>query len=138
MGFERITSVLQGEISNYETDNFSYLLKAITKNCRGIPDYSNLFGEQDLNDLNKSYRILADHTRMITVALADGMIPEENQKLRRIMRKVFLLSETVFKKEVGLLRELTNHVVDKLGSVYPELEKNISQVMLYNNLTHYG
>uniref|UniRef100_A0A6P7FA22 alanine--tRNA ligase n=1 Tax=Diabrotica virgifera virgifera TaxID=50390 RepID=A0A6P7FA22_DIAVI len=77
MGFERITSVLQGEISNYETDNFSYLLKAITKNCRGIPDYSNLFGEQDLNDLNKSYRILADHTRMITVALADGMIPEE-------------------------------------------------------------
>ncbi|XP_072387690.1 alanine--tRNA ligase, mitochondrial isoform X1 [Diabrotica undecimpunctata] len=128
MGFERITSVLQGEISNYETDNFSYLLKAITKNCRGIPDYSNLFGEQDLNDLNKSYRILADHTRMITVALADGMIPEQNQKLRRIIRKVFLLSETVFKKEAGLLRELTNYVVDKLGSVYPELEKNIFQV----------
>ncbi|XP_057653456.1 alanine--tRNA ligase, mitochondrial [Diorhabda carinulata] len=128
MGFERMTSVLQGKISNYDTDNFKYLMDAITKNCRGVPKYESLFGEKDWNDLNKSYRMLADHSRMITVALADGVIPEENQKLRRIMRKVFILSETVFKKETGLLRELTNYIAENLESVYPEMKKNLSQI----------
>ncbi|CAH1117075.1 unnamed protein product [Phaedon cochleariae] len=127
MGFERLTSILQGKISNYDTDNFSYLLKAIHKNCRNLPVYQGKFGENDWNNLDKSYRTLADHSRMVSVCLADGIIPEENQKLRRVLRKVFLLSETVFKKE-GLLRELSNYVVENLGPVYPELEKNISKV----------
>ncbi|CAH1970486.1 unnamed protein product [Acanthoscelides obtectus] len=128
MGFERLTSVLQGKISNYDTDIFNYLMKAIHKNCIHLPEYKGLFGESDWNHLDQNYRTLADHTRMCTVCLADGVIPEENQKFRRILRKTFVLSETVFKKEKGLLKELSNYVVENLGLVYPELEKNISQV----------
>lgn len=44
------------------------------------------------------------------------------------MRKVFEISESAFKKETGLLKELSNYVVENLGCVYPELEKNIQQV----------
>lgn len=44
------------------------------------------------------------------------------------MRKCFILSETVFGKERGLIKELSNYVVENLGDVYPELERNIRQV----------
>lgn len=51
------------------------------------------------------------------------------------MRKSFLLSEGVFRKEKGLLGELSNYVIDYLGPVYPELEKNSKQVSkLFNHL----
>ncbi|XP_018576954.1 alanine--tRNA ligase, mitochondrial isoform X2 [Anoplophora glabripennis] len=128
MGFERLTSVLQGKTSNYDTDNFAYLLDAIHKNSRGLPKYGGKFGEMDWDNLDTSYRILADHLRMITVCLADGVIPEQNQKLRRILRKAFLLSESVFKKEKGLVKELTNYVVENLGPIYPEMERNVTQI----------
>ncbi|KAK5648526.1 hypothetical protein RI129_003418 [Pyrocoelia pectoralis] len=127
MGFERLTAILQGKMSNYDTDLFSDIFKGIEKICKGVPKYRGQFGENDWDHLDTNYRILADHARMITVSLADGVIPDQNQKLRRIMRKAFLVSETCFKTE-GLLRELSNYVVESLGHVYPELEKNITQV----------
>ncbi|KAK9869469.1 hypothetical protein WA026_003224 [Henosepilachna vigintioctopunctata] len=128
MGFERLTAVLQNKISNYDTDNFSYLIKAIETNCANIKKYEGKYGEQDWNNLDTSFRTLADHSRMVTACLADGVIPEQNQKLRRILRKCFSLSENVFQKERGLLKELSNYVVDNLGHVYVEMEKNISQI----------
>lgn len=48
------------------------------------------------------------------------------------MRKAFLLGETVFKREKGLLNELSYYVVESLGSTYPEMEKNIEQVINYS------
>ncbi|XP_008196000.1 alanine--tRNA ligase, mitochondrial [Tribolium castaneum] len=128
MGFERLTAVLQGKISNYDTDNFTYLLKAIHKNCSKIPEYRGTFGEKDWNSLDASYRVLADHARMVTVCLADAMIPEQNQKLRRVMRRAFLLCENVFNKDSGLLKELSNYVIEHLGCVYPEMERNVKQI----------
>ncbi|KAB0804027.1 hypothetical protein PPYR_00997 [Photinus pyralis] len=127
MGFERLTAVLQGKMSNYDTDLFSDIFRGIEKICKGVPQYKGQFGENDWDHLDTSYRILADHARMITVCLADGVIPDQNQKLRKIMRKAFLVSEIYFKKE-GLLKELSNYVVETLGYIYPELEKNITQV----------
>ncbi|XP_060519599.1 alanine--tRNA ligase, mitochondrial isoform X2 [Cylas formicarius] len=110
LGFERLTCALQG------------------KNCSGISEYSGHFGEQDWNNVDMSYRTLADHVRMITVSLGDGAIPEQNHKLRRILRKCFYLSETVFKKDKGLTKELSNYVVENLGQVYPEIERNVDQI----------
>lgn len=124
MGFERLTAILQNKTSNYDTDNFAYLINAIEKYCPNVNKYKGMYGEQDWNNLDTSYRMLADHLRMITVCLADGMIPEQNQKLKGILRKCFSISNNVFQKE-GLVKELTNYVVDNLGPVYPELERNI-------------
>ncbi|XP_050315762.1 alanine--tRNA ligase, mitochondrial isoform X2 [Anthonomus grandis grandis] len=128
LGLERLCCALQGTLSTYDTDLFDYLIKAIEKNCINVPKYSGHFGEQDWNDLDASYRILADHVRMLTVCLADGVVPEQNQKLRRIIRKCLVLSQTVFGNERGLIKELTNYVVENLGDVYPEMERNISLV----------
>lgn len=128
LGLERLTCALQNKLSSYDTDLFDYLINAIHKNCSNIPNYSGKFGEQDWNHLDTSYRILSDHTRMIVASLADGIIPEENQKLRRILRRCFNLSQRVFGKEQGLVTELSNYVVENLGGIYPEMEKNIKQV----------
>ncbi|KAK4884555.1 hypothetical protein RN001_000826 [Aquatica leii] len=128
MGLERLTAVLQGTLSNYDTDLFSSIFKGIEKICKDTPKYSGKFGESDWDQLDTNYRILADHARMVTVCLADGVIPDQNQKLKKIMRKVFYLSENVFKKDSGLLKELSNYVVESLGGAYPELERNIRQI----------
>lgn len=46
------------------------------------------------------------------------------------MRRAFLCSETVFKKDKGLLKELSNYVIEHLGPIYSEMERNAQQVCL--------
>lgn len=76
MGFERLVAILQGKRSNYDTDLFEPLFRAI-EGCTNAPKYRGRFGDADNDSIDSGYRILADHARMITVALADGMIPEQ-------------------------------------------------------------
>lgn len=76
MGFERLTSIVQDVQSNYETDTFLTLFNAIEKICPNVGKYTNKYGENDWNLLDTNYRIMADHSRMIAICLADGMIPE--------------------------------------------------------------
>ncbi|XP_043260582.1 alanine--tRNA ligase, mitochondrial isoform X2 [Colletes gigas] len=125
MGFERLVSLLQEKKSNYDTDIFQPLFKAIQKFAK-TPEYKGQF-HNDESKLDSGYRILADHSRMITVALADGMIPEESNKLRKIIRKAIDIGENTFKKQ-GILLELSYAVADSLGDVYPELQTNLKKV----------
>ena len=76
MGFERLVAVLQEKRSNYDTDLFQPLFEAITKISRA-PKYQGRFGLADKDNIDSGYRILADHARMITVALADGILPDK-------------------------------------------------------------
>ncbi|XP_047349283.1 alanine--tRNA ligase, mitochondrial isoform X1 [Vespa velutina] len=125
MGFERLVTLLQGKRSSYDTDLFQPLFETIRRNTNA-PKYKGTFGTYDINDMDYAYRILADHARMITVALCDGIVPEKNQKLRRILRKGIDVSENIFKKK-DLLFELTYTVADILGDAYPELQNNLKQ-----------
>ncbi|KAJ4439300.1 hypothetical protein ANN_07422 [Periplaneta americana] len=133
MGLERLVAVLQGKRSNYDTDLFRPLFSAIHKYCRNVPVYQGRFGDQDDAGIDTGYRILADHTRMMTVALADGMFPDQNYKLRHIMRKAMLVSQQKFGVESGLVTELTNHVAESLGDVYPEIRSRLKQIQLMVN-----
>lgn len=76
MGLERLVTLLQGKNSNYDTDLFQPLFNAIRKHSNA-PEYKGTFGDDDTGKIDYGYRILADHTRMITVALADDMLPEQ-------------------------------------------------------------
>ncbi|CAK9813637.1 Alanine--tRNA ligase, mitochondrial [Anthophora plagiata] len=125
MGFERLVAFLQEKDSNYDTDIFQPLFKAIQRYAN-VPEYGGKF-YNDKNELDSAYRILADHSRMITVALTDGMVPEESNKLRKIIRKSVDVSENVFKKQ-GLLLELSYIVAESLGDTYPELHDNLGKV----------
>ncbi|CAL7951273.1 unnamed protein product [Xylocopa violacea] len=140
MGFERLVALLQGKQSNYDTDLFQPLFKSIQK-YTNAPEYKGTL--DNTNKLDCGYRMLADHSRMITVALADGVIPADNNKLRKILRKSFDIGKGVFKK-YGILSELSYAVAESLGDVYPELQNNLHKVQriikfeetLYTNLQH--
>ncbi|XP_015109052.1 alanine--tRNA ligase, mitochondrial [Diachasma alloeum] len=126
MGFERLVAVLQGKDSNYDTDLFLPLFDAI-RTSSSAPPYLGKFGDADESGLDTGYRILADHARMITICISDGMIPEENHKLRRVIRKSINVGTDVFRRE-KLLSEVCCHVAETLGDVYPEVSKSLKKV----------
>ncbi|XP_050544706.1 alanine--tRNA ligase, mitochondrial-like isoform X2 [Daktulosphaira vitifoliae] len=121
MGLERLVMVLQEKKSTYETDLFSSILDLISKE-NNILNYSKSF------DLN--HYILADHCRMITVSLADNVLPSHNHKLRRIIRKSFIMTETCFNVQpaLSLILKIVDEVVENLGQTYPELKQNLQKV----------
>ncbi|XP_070166786.1 alanine--tRNA ligase, mitochondrial [Polyergus mexicanus] len=126
MGLERLVTFLQGKKSNYDTDLFQPLFNAIQKHSN-MPKYKGTFGDDDTGKLDYGYRILADHARMVTVALADNILPEQQQKLRRILRNAIDVGEKIFKKP-GIVTELACTVADNLSAVYPELHNNLKRV----------
>lgn len=77
MGFERLTAVLQNKHSNYDTDLFTPIFDGIQQVAKA-PVYGGSFPDS-ANEalLDTNYRILADHARMVTACLADGMLPDQ-------------------------------------------------------------
>ncbi|XP_050551632.1 alanine--tRNA ligase, mitochondrial-like [Spodoptera frugiperda] len=118
MGLERMAAILQGVPSNYDTDLFQPLIKAIEKNSKGVPAYSGSYLPSAVVDA--AYRRLADHARMISICLADGVFPATSLNLKQIMRKSFKISSDVFQNP-KLPRILYDEVVETLGTTYPEL-----------------
>ena len=114
-GLERITSVLQGVNSNYETDLLRPLLE-LAAEIAGRP-----YGRSDDDDV--SLRVIADHARMTAFCLAEGILPGKNERayvLRRVMRRAIrhghrLEIEDLFLHRVALA------VVEMMGRDYPEL-----------------
>lgn len=128
MGLERLVAFLQNKKCNYETDLFLPLINAVHRVSRGVPyqgcyDMVTVQGQRDW-----AYRLLADHSRMITVALADGAFPDNNHRLRRVMRQALVTSRKWFNQDASLLLELSNRVAEMMGGVYPELSRNLSNV----------
>jgi alanyl-tRNA synthetase len=126
MGFERVTAVLQGKDSNYDTDVFTPLFAAIKKVTKA-PDYTGKL--TDLKDI--AYRVIADHIRTLTFALTDGAtIGNEgrNYVLKRILRRAERYGRQVLGTKQPFLAELVGPLVEHMGGAFPELKKNPGRV----------
>ena len=128
MGLERIAAVLQGVISNYETDLFTPLIKRAAE----------LTGTSLKKELNKeahtksaaSLRVIADHSRAATFLISDGVIPLNEGRgyvLRKIIRRAIthgrLLGQTK-----PFLHEMVFAVRDLMQDAYPELNETVERV----------
>jgi alanyl-tRNA synthetase len=126
MGFERITAVLQGKNSNYDTDVFTPLFAAIKK-VTEAPDYTG-----KLDDLKAvAYRVIADHIRTLTFALTDGAtIGNEgrNYVLKRVLRRAERYGRQVLGTKQPFLAELVGPLVEHMGGAFPELKNNPGRV----------
>lgn len=125
MGLERLLSVLERVESNYDTDLFRSLFKVIESKSNVEPYKGTLEDKLDIN-----YRILVDHCRMITIALADGIKPGRRGApfdLRSIIKKTILLSRDIFQQETPryLIFDLIDETIDILSQAYPELPLSV-------------
>ncbi|XP_069139228.1 alanine--tRNA ligase, cytoplasmic-like [Argopecten irradians] len=130
MGLERITAVLQNTESNYDTDLFSPLFKAISKETKLRP-YQGLVGEGDETGIDTAYRVIADHIRMSSISIGDGLLPNRaglGLTLRNVMSQCFHQAYQVLGMPHGSVSGLVDVVVDSLGDAYPELQKNHSKI----------
>jgi alanyl-tRNA synthetase len=126
MGFERITKVIQGKSSNYDTDVFTPIFDAIKK-ATGADAYTGKL--DDLKDI--AYRVIADHIRTLTFALTDGAAignDGRNYVLKRILRRAERYGYQVLGTGEPFLHELVPTVVNLMGDVFPELKQNPAKV----------
>ncbi|HEY3789052.1 MAG TPA: alanine--tRNA ligase, partial [Urbifossiella sp.] len=126
MGFERITKVIQGKSSNYDTDIFQPIFAAIEKVTLAEP-YTGIL--DNLKDT--AYRVIADHIRTLSFALTDGAVignVGRDYVLKRILRRAERYGYQVLGTTEPFLHKLVPTVVDSMGDAFPELRKNPEKV----------
>ena len=113
MGLERISAVLQGKTSSFDTDIFQSLINSIEEQIKVKKNNENI----------SSFRIIADHLRSISFLIADGVIPSNEGRgyvLRRIMRRAMRHSHKLgFDKPI--LYDLSKLIINLMGDPYSEL-----------------
>ncbi len=115
MGLERISTVLQGVHSNFETDLFRHLIAASVDTS----------GIKSDGDAVFSHRIIADHLRSTSFLIADGVLPSNEGRgyvLRRIMRRGMRHAHLLGTKD-PLMHRLVPTLVAEMGAAYPELKR---------------
>jgi alanyl-tRNA synthetase len=128
MGLERVTSVLQGVISNYDTDLFTPLIKRAAE-LTGTSLTRELAKEVSAKSA-ASLRVIADHSRAATFLISDGVLPANDGRgyvLRKIIRRAIthgrLLGQTK-----PFLHEMVFAVRDLMQDAYPELNEAADRV----------
>ncbi|CAO2170149.1 unnamed protein product [Urochloa humidicola] len=132
MGFERLTSILQNKMSNYDTDVFMPIFDAIHQLAGdGIHPYSGKVGSDDIGKVDMAYRVVADHIRTLSFAIADGSQPGNEGReyvLRRILRRAVHFGHQKLKTKKQFFSSLVNVVVQVMGDVFPELKENEKKI----------
>ncbi|HTI98421.1 MAG TPA: alanine--tRNA ligase, partial [Dongiaceae bacterium] len=144
MGFERVTSIIQGtkgltdfakaKISNYETDIFRPIFDAIEK-LSGKKYGSTLpkrgsAGDTEQEKIDVAFRVIADHIRTLSFAIADGIQPgntDRNYVLRRILRRAVRYGRTLGFTE-PFFYKLVDVLAATMGEVFPEIRSRKDHV----------
>ena len=124
MGLERITAVLQGHESNYDTDLFSPVLDEIGRVAGKT--YGRSMSPDDV-----SMRVIADHSRTTAFLIADGVMPSNEFRgyvLRKIMRRAMRHGMKLGIKE-PFLPQLVDVIAREMGHAYPELRSSRDTVV---------
>jgi alanyl-tRNA synthetase len=132
MGFERLVSVLQDKMSNYDTDVFTPLFARIQE-VTGAREYRGKFGEEDPDGIDTAYRVVADHVRTLTFAISDGGVPNNVGRgyvVRRVLRRGARYARKYFNVEIGdFFAKIVPTLVDQMGGMFPEIAKKKADVI---------
>jgi alanyl-tRNA synthetase len=122
-GLERVSSVVQGVRSNYETDLFTPLLAKAGEIAKVDP---NIAGEKQV-----AMRVIADHARCSAFLIADGVLPGNTTReytLRRIFRRAVRHGQQHLGIEEPFMHEMCGAVIDLMGEQFPELRERRSTI----------
>ncbi len=113
IGLERVTAVVEGKKTIFESDLFVPIIEKIASFATHPYE----------KDRRSSYHIVADHTRALTFALTEGVLPSNEGRgyvIRRLLRRATVQGHRLGIRE-PFLYKLAGVVIDEMGSVYPEL-----------------
>ncbi|MBL7913815.1 MAG: alanine--tRNA ligase [Bacteroidia bacterium] len=117
MGFERLCMALQGKTSNYDTDVFQPMIQFISSKC-GIK-----YGSSEKTDI--AMRVMADHIRAISFAIADGQLPSNNKAgyvIRRILRRAVRYAYSFLNFREPVLCNMVPVLAKSFAGQFPELD----------------
>ena len=127
MGFERVLAVLQGKNSNYDTDLFEPIFRAIEAQT------GKKYTASEAGDADVAFRVCADHVRAFTAAVADGVTPSNEGRgyvLRRLVRRASRYGLQHLGAQEPFLYQVVPAVVEVLGKAFPEMQERQSHVQL--------
>ena len=117
MGFERLVRAIQAKQSNYDTDVFGALIQQVEKT-------SNIrYGQQEQTDI--AIRVIVDHIRAISFAIADGQLPSNTGAgyvIRRILRRAVRYGYTFLNQNEPFIHQLVATLSNEMGQAFPELK----------------
>ncbi len=116
MGFERLVRAIQGKTSNYDTDVFQPIIQFIAERA-GI-----MYGADEKTDI--AMRVLSDHIRAVSFAIADGQLPSNNKAgyvIRRILRRAVRYAYTFLGFKTPFINELVPLLAKQFEGVFDEL-----------------
>ena len=122
MGLERVASLLQGVDSNFETDLLYPIINWLEEDTE--------ISYKKSNEIKTSYRVIADHIRSVTMAVADGAIPSNEGRgyvLRRLIRRAVRFGGKLNYKE-PFLYKIVPVVNEIMGDFYRELEDKVEHI----------
>ncbi|HRD19361.1 MAG TPA: alanine--tRNA ligase-related protein, partial [Candidatus Marinimicrobia bacterium] len=119
-GLERMVAVLQGKKSNYDTDLFKPIIDRIVS----------LTGKEYHTENGVPHRVIADHIRMLTFAIADGGLPSNDGRgyvIRRILRRAARFGR-MLEMHKPFIYQLVDSVIEVLGATYPEIAERRNHI----------
>ncbi len=126
MGFERVLAVLQGKNSNYDTDLFQPIFRRIE--ALTGKTYTSSDSEEDV-----AFRVIADHVRAFSSAVADGALPSNTGRgyvLRRLVRRAARYGRQSLGMDAPFLFEIVPVVAEILGDAFPEIREREEHLQL--------
>ncbi len=120
MGFERLVRAIQGKTSNYDTDIFQPMIQHLAKKANVT------YGESEQTDI--ALRVIVDHIRAISFAIADGQLPSNNGAgyvIRRILRRAVRYGFQFLNFKEPFLAELLPLLENQFGNVFPEIKQQV-------------
>lgn len=128
-GFERLCAVLQNKNSNYDTDIFQPLINRICEitnnDYKGTNYDHNLISSNPQIEIDTAIRVISDHIRSLSFAIADGALPSNEGRgyvLRRILRRAARYGRKL-NMHIPFIHKLVPSLVETMGSVFPELKE---------------
>jgi len=116
MGFERLVRCIQGKTSNYDTDVFTPTIDFISQKA-GVK-----YGDDEKTDI--AMRVVSDHIRAVSFAIADGQLPSNNKAgyvIRRILRRAVRYAYTFLGFKNPFIHELVPVLAAQFAGVFDEL-----------------
>jgi alanyl-tRNA synthetase len=123
MGFERLVAVSQGKVSNYDTDLFTPILARISE-LTGAR-----YGAEGRADV--AMRVIADHVRTLSVAIADNAVPSNKDRgyvLRRLLRRASRYGYQVLDEKEPFIHRLVPVVAEIFAGIFPEIGQRAEHI----------